>query len=104
MREPTREYCGDRPHRTTADSVWPLRGADGLTFAERKNRQLEAAEGPTERTQTMVEMTQAEIERRREWLDGSNKHGCSQDSLDQAYERGLQLPPERFAELLEKLS
>lgn len=42
MREPTREYCGDRPHRTTADSVWPLRGADGLTWAERKAKQEQA--------------------------------------------------------------
>ena len=25
-----------QPRRVSADSVWPLRGADGLTFAERK--------------------------------------------------------------------
>lgn len=33
-----------RPHsdrRTTSDSVWPLRGADGLTWAERKERNKE---------------------------------------------------------------
>ena len=26
----------DPNRRTTSDSVWPLRGADGLTWAERK--------------------------------------------------------------------
>ena len=36
MREPTRDYCGTLPHRTTTNSVWPLRGPDGLTYAERK--------------------------------------------------------------------
>ena len=25
-----------KPYRVSADNVWPLRGADGLTFAERK--------------------------------------------------------------------
>ena len=29
--------------RRTPDSIWPLRGADGLTFAERKERQREQA-------------------------------------------------------------
>jgi len=28
--------------RNANNSIYPLRGADGLTFAERKNRQLEA--------------------------------------------------------------
>jgi hypothetical protein len=33
----------DPNRRTTSDSVWPLRGADGLTWAERKARKT--AEG-----------------------------------------------------------
>lgn len=28
----------DPNRRTSSDSVWPLRGADGLTWAERKER------------------------------------------------------------------
>lgn len=36
---PTRYYCGSMTHRTSPDSVWPLRGVDGLTFAERKESQ-----------------------------------------------------------------
>lgn len=36
MRPPTREHCGNVPHRTSPDSAWPLRGPDGLTYAERK--------------------------------------------------------------------
>ena len=27
--------------RKSSDDVWPLRGADGLTFAERKDREAE---------------------------------------------------------------
>lgn len=25
-----------KPYRISSDEIWPLRGADGLTFAERK--------------------------------------------------------------------
>lgn len=39
MRPPTRKHCGNVPHRTSPDSVWPLRGPDGLTYAERKARE-----------------------------------------------------------------
>ena len=28
----------DRPRRVSSDSVWPLRCADGRTFAERKQK------------------------------------------------------------------
>lgn len=28
-----------KPYRVSSDAAWPLRGADGLTFAERKARQ-----------------------------------------------------------------
>lgn len=28
-----------RGYRVSSDSVWPLRGADGLTFAERRAQQ-----------------------------------------------------------------
>jgi len=31
-------HRADPTRRTTSDSVWPLRGADGLTWAERKER------------------------------------------------------------------
>lgn len=31
----------DPNRRTSADHVWPLRGADGLTWAERKERSKE---------------------------------------------------------------
>lgn len=31
----------DPNRRTSADHVWPLRGADGLTWAERKERNKE---------------------------------------------------------------
>lgn len=30
-----------RKHRVSSDSAWPLRGADGLTFAERKAKEQE---------------------------------------------------------------
>ena len=30
----------DPTRRTSSDSVWPLRGADGLTWAERKELRL----------------------------------------------------------------
>lgn len=30
-----------QPRRISNDSVWPLRGPDGLTFAERKARKVE---------------------------------------------------------------
>ena len=32
---------GRTEHRRSSDSAWPLRGADGLTFAERKRREME---------------------------------------------------------------
>lgn len=35
--------------RTSSDSVWPLRGADGLTFVERKEREAESVKR-TDRT------------------------------------------------------
>lgn len=43
MRPPTREHCGNVPHRTSPDSVWPLRGPDGLTYAERNARKARKA-------------------------------------------------------------
>lgn len=33
----------DPNRRTSSDHVWPLRGADGLTFAERKEKKNETA-------------------------------------------------------------
>jgi len=30
-----------KKHRISSDSAWPLRGADGLTFAERKAKERE---------------------------------------------------------------
>jgi hypothetical protein len=30
-----------KTHRVSSDSAWPLRGADGLTFAERKAKEQE---------------------------------------------------------------
>lgn len=39
MRAPTKEHCGNVPHRVSPASAWPLRGPDGLTYAERKARE-----------------------------------------------------------------
>ena len=30
-----------KKHRVSSDSAWPLRGVDGLTFAERKAKERE---------------------------------------------------------------
>ena len=31
----------NQPRRVSSDSAWPLRGVDGLTFAERKAKEQE---------------------------------------------------------------
>lgn len=32
---PTARYCGSVPQRQSTNTAWPLRAADGRTFAER---------------------------------------------------------------------
>jgi hypothetical protein len=37
--QPNRQYCGKIRTRVSSENVWPLRGVDGLTYAERKAKQ-----------------------------------------------------------------
>lgn len=59
-----------RSHRVSSDSAWPLRGADGLTFAQRKaaSPATSPALSPDSRTQAthsgVVEVGAGERDRR----------------------------------------
>lgn len=46
---PTRYHCGSMTHRTSPDSVWPLRRADGRTWIEAKAEQQKADASPASR-------------------------------------------------------
>lgn len=39
MIKPAQAAPMGKTHRVSSDSAWPLRGADGLTFAERKAKE-----------------------------------------------------------------
>ena len=39
--ETLQRHCTNDRNRKTDNSVWPLRGADGLTWAERKAKEAE---------------------------------------------------------------
>jgi len=41
MIKPAQAAPMGKTHRVSSDSAWPLRGADGLTFAERKAKERE---------------------------------------------------------------
>lgn len=41
MIKPAQAAPMGKTHRVSSDSAWPLRGADGLTFAERKAKEQE---------------------------------------------------------------
>lgn len=41
MINPAQSAPMGKKHRASSDSAWPLRGADGLTFAERKAKEQE---------------------------------------------------------------
>ncbi len=41
MIKPAQAAPMGKNHRVSSDSAWPLRGADGLTFAERKAKERE---------------------------------------------------------------
>ena len=41
MIKPAQAAPMGKKHRVSSDSAWPLRGADGLTFAERRAKEQE---------------------------------------------------------------
>lgn len=41
MIKPAQAAPMGKTHRVSSDSAWPLRGVDGLTFAERKAKEQE---------------------------------------------------------------
>jgi len=41
MIKPAQAAPMGKKHRVSSDSAWPLRGVDGLTFAERKAKEQE---------------------------------------------------------------
>ena len=41
MIKPAQAAPMGKTHRVSSDSAWPLRGSDGLTFAERKAKEQE---------------------------------------------------------------